>query len=108
MKKACLFAATLFWLQAFSQNAGMLVSFDQPDQNRKLSLSRPLLLTQFPTMDDVADITAVNGVYAVRVNIEQPEIMYLMIYIKDSLEYKQPIFLQPGYFVLCGTYQSYC
>ncbi len=97
MKKTCLFAATLFWLQAFSQNAGMLVSFDQPDQNRKLSLSRPLLLTQFPTMDDVADITAVNGVYAVRVNIEQPEIMYLMYYIKDSLEYKQPIFLQPGY-----------
>lgn len=97
MKKTFLFAASLIWLQAFAQNAGIAVSFDQPDPNRKISLSRPLQITQFPTVNDVTAITAVNGVYAVRLNIEQPEIMYFMSYIKDSLEYQQPIFLQPGY-----------
>ncbi len=97
MKKTFLFAASLIWLQAFTQNASIKVSFDQPDQNRKISLSRPLQITQFPTVDDVTDITAVNGVYKVRLNIKQREIMYLMSYINDSLEFNQPIFLQSGY-----------
>jgi thiol-disulfide isomerase/thioredoxin len=97
MKKTFLFAASLIWLQAFAQNASIKVSYDQPDQNRKLSLSRPLQITQFPSVNDVTEITAVNGVYAVRVNIEQPEIMYLMSHKNDTLEFNQPIFLQPGY-----------
>lgn len=99
MKKTFLFAASLIWLQAFAQNASIKVSYDQPDQNRKLSLSRPLQITQFPKVEDVTDITAVNGVYAVRLNIKQPEIMYLISYINDSVEFNQPVFLQPGYYI---------
>ena len=97
MKKTFLFAASLIWLQAFAQNAGIAVSFDLPDQNRKISLSRPLQITQFPAVEERTDITAVNGVFKVRLNIKQREIMYLMSYINDSLEFNQPIFLQSGY-----------
>lgn len=105
MKKIFLIVTSLFWLNAFSQNAKIMGSFDKPDAKRKLSLSRPLLRTRFPEVNDIEDITVVKGIFSIAVTIQQPEIMYLTSYVNDSVEFQQPIFLKEGYAIVidCKT-----
>jgi thiol-disulfide isomerase/thioredoxin len=97
MKKIYLLISFLLWLNAFSQTATIRCTFDRLDAKRKLSLSRPLLRTQFPEVNDIEDIAVVKGIFTTTVTIQQPEIMYLTSYVNDSVEFQQPIFLKEGY-----------
>lgn len=97
MKKTIFLAASLLWLHAFSQNATLRVQFDKQDIKRKLSLSRPILMTQFPVAEEVEDIIINNGIFSISLKIDQPEIMYLKSTINDVVEFNQPVFLKAGY-----------
>ncbi len=97
MKKIFLFVTFILSLNAFSQNATIIGTFERREVKRKLSLSRPLLRTQFPEVNDVEDIAVDKGTFIAALTVHQPEIMYLTSYINDSVEFKQPIFLKAGY-----------
>jgi thiol-disulfide isomerase/thioredoxin len=97
MKKIFLFAASVFWLNGYSQNATITGSFEQQDGKRELSLSRPLHRTQFPELNDIQAIAVEKGVFAATLTVPQPEIMYLTSYVNNTIEFRQPIFLKSGY-----------
>jgi thiol-disulfide isomerase/thioredoxin len=100
MKKIFLVAASIIWLNVFSQTATIAGTFDRPDAKRQLSLSRPHNRTQFPEVNDTEDITVDKGTFKTTMTVKQPEIMYLTSSINDSVEFKQPIFLKAGYAIV--------
>jgi thiol-disulfide isomerase/thioredoxin len=53
--------------------------------------------TQFPELNEMEEIVMDKGVFSTALTVTQPEIMYLISYVNDSIEFNQPLFLKKGY-----------